>query len=147
MTTRGWRRGSSAANCGAARRQRTAARLVGSELLTQTVGFWRRWLSKCRYHGRWREMVTRSVLVLKMLLPISPSHKQAAMALTLKINGTPNEVDVDGDTLVLRDVLGMTGTKFGLFAGALEGRTLKRKHCLFDDVLVHRYLLEGTRSF
>jgi GH15 family glucan-1,4-alpha-glucosidase len=42
-------------------------RLVGSELLTQTVGFWRRWLSKSRYHGRWREMVNRSVLVLKML--------------------------------------------------------------------------------
>jgi len=38
------------------------------------------------------------------------------MAFTLKINGTPNEVDVDGDTpllWVLRDVLGMTGTKFG----------------------------------
>ena len=34
----------------------------------------------------------------------------------LKINGTPHEVDVDGDTpllWVLRDVLGMTGTKFG----------------------------------
>ena len=29
-----------------------------------------------------------------------------------------------------------------LFAGALEGCNLKRKHCLFDDVLVHRYLLE-----
>jgi GH15 family glucan-1,4-alpha-glucosidase len=43
------------------------ARLVGIELLTQTLGFWRRWLSKCRYHGRWREMVNRSVLVLKML--------------------------------------------------------------------------------
>ena len=26
-----------------------------------------------------------------------------------------------------------------LFAGALEGRTLKRKHCLFDAALVHRY--------
>jgi aerobic-type carbon monoxide dehydrogenase small subunit (CoxS/CutS family) len=37
-------------------------------------------------------------------------------AFTLKINGTPHEVDVDGDTpllWVLRDVLGMTGTKFG----------------------------------
>ena len=37
------------------------------------------------------------------------------MAFTLKINGTPHEVDVDGDTpllWVLRDVLGMTGTKF-----------------------------------
>jgi isoquinoline 1-oxidoreductase alpha subunit len=38
------------------------------------------------------------------------------MAFTLKINGTPHEVDVDGDTpllWVLRDVLGMFGTKFG----------------------------------
>lgn len=38
------------------------------------------------------------------------------MAFTLKINGAPHELDVDGDTpllWVLRDVLGMTGTKFG----------------------------------
>ena len=38
------------------------------------------------------------------------------MAFTLNINGTPHEVDVDGDVpvlWVLRDVLGMTGTKFG----------------------------------
>jgi isoquinoline 1-oxidoreductase alpha subunit len=38
------------------------------------------------------------------------------MALTLNINGTAHSVDVDGDTpllWVLRDVLGMTGTKFG----------------------------------
>ena len=43
------------------------ARLVGTELLTQTLEFWRRWLSKCRYDGRWREMVNRSALVLKLL--------------------------------------------------------------------------------
>jgi isoquinoline 1-oxidoreductase subunit alpha len=38
------------------------------------------------------------------------------MAFTLKINGTNRSVDVDGDTpllWVLRDVLGLTGTKFG----------------------------------
>ena len=38
------------------------------------------------------------------------------MAFTLKINGQTQSVDVDGDTpllWVLRDVLGMTGTKFG----------------------------------
>ncbi|MGY2502154.1 (2Fe-2S)-binding protein [Pseudomonas azotoformans] len=38
------------------------------------------------------------------------------MAQTLNINGTPHTVDVDDDTpllWVLRDVLGMTGTKFG----------------------------------
>ena len=38
------------------------------------------------------------------------------MAFTIKVNGTTHSVDVDGDTpllWVLRDVLGMTGTKFG----------------------------------
>jgi isoquinoline 1-oxidoreductase alpha subunit len=38
------------------------------------------------------------------------------MAFTIKVNGIAHEVDVDGDIpllWVLRDVLGMTGTKFG----------------------------------
>ena len=38
------------------------------------------------------------------------------MAITIKVNGVDRTVDVDGDTpllWVLRDVLGMTGTKFG----------------------------------
>jgi isoquinoline 1-oxidoreductase subunit alpha len=38
------------------------------------------------------------------------------MAFAIKINGNTHNVDVDGDTpllWVLRDVLGMTGTKFG----------------------------------
>src|ERR1700687_5967022 len=41
---------------------------------------------------------------------------ERAMATTIKINGVNRTVDVDGDTpllWVLRDVLGMTGTKFG----------------------------------
>jgi isoquinoline 1-oxidoreductase subunit alpha len=49
------------------------------------------------------------------------------MAFTLKINGAPHEVDVDGDTpllWVLRDVLGMTGTKFGQ-----EPQNLRVKSC------------------
>jgi isoquinoline 1-oxidoreductase alpha subunit len=42
------------------------------------------------------------------------------MAFTLKINGNPHVVDVDGDIpllWVLRDVIGMTGTKFGCGQG------------------------------
>ena len=38
------------------------------------------------------------------------------MAFTIKVNGNSHRVDVDGDTpllWVLRDMLGMTGTKFG----------------------------------
>ncbi|MFJ1609894.1 glycoside hydrolase family 15 protein [Streptomyces sp. NPDC088253] len=32
-----------------------------------TVRYWRRWLSQSRYRGRWREMVHRSALTLKLL--------------------------------------------------------------------------------
>lgn len=32
-----------------------------------TIGFWRDWLSKSQYKGRWREMVHRSALILKLL--------------------------------------------------------------------------------
>jgi isoquinoline 1-oxidoreductase alpha subunit len=42
------------------------------------------------------------------------------MAFAIKVNGNAHSVDVDGDTpllWVLRDVLGMTGTKFGCGAG------------------------------
>jgi GH15 family glucan-1,4-alpha-glucosidase len=37
------------------------------ELFRATVAFWRRWLAQCTYQGRWREMVHRSALVLKLL--------------------------------------------------------------------------------
>lgn len=37
------------------------------ELFEETVAFWRGWLSRSRYEGRWREMVHRSALTLKLL--------------------------------------------------------------------------------
>jgi GH15 family glucan-1,4-alpha-glucosidase len=37
------------------------------ELFRQTVNYWSRWLEQCTYTGRWREMVHRSALVLKLL--------------------------------------------------------------------------------
>jgi GH15 family glucan-1,4-alpha-glucosidase len=43
------------------------APLPGEEQLAATVEFWRGWLAHSRYQGRWREMVQRSALVLKML--------------------------------------------------------------------------------
>jgi GH15 family glucan-1,4-alpha-glucosidase len=36
-------------------------------LFERTIGFWRRWLAHCTYHGRWLETVHRSALVLKLL--------------------------------------------------------------------------------
>lgn len=37
------------------------------ELFNETVAFWRDWSAKSTYRGRWREVVMRSALVLKLL--------------------------------------------------------------------------------
>ncbi|MFQ5683056.1 MAG: glycoside hydrolase family 15 protein [Candidatus Binatia bacterium] len=38
-----------------------------ADLFKQTVDYWRSWLSSCTYRGRWREMVQRSALALKLM--------------------------------------------------------------------------------
>jgi GH15 family glucan-1,4-alpha-glucosidase len=38
-----------------------------AESFKQTLDFWRRWVARSRYRGRWREVVNRSALVLKLL--------------------------------------------------------------------------------
>jgi GH15 family glucan-1,4-alpha-glucosidase len=45
----------------------------------RTIKYWRGWISKCSYTGRWREMVRRSALVLK-LLTYSPTGAIVAAA-------------------------------------------------------------------
>jgi GH15 family glucan-1,4-alpha-glucosidase len=37
------------------------------EVFHETVRYWRNWLAACCYHGRWREHVLRSALLLKLL--------------------------------------------------------------------------------
>jgi len=38
-----------------------------SDAFKRTVNFWRRWVARSTYGGRWREMVNRSALTLKLL--------------------------------------------------------------------------------
>jgi GH15 family glucan-1,4-alpha-glucosidase len=38
------------------------------ELLEDTLEYWRRWISGCTYEGRWREVVHRSALLLKLMV-------------------------------------------------------------------------------
>ena len=40
---------------------------VQHDLLTTTIEYWHQWLSRCSYRGRWREVVHRSALALKLL--------------------------------------------------------------------------------
>ena len=40
---------------------------VGDQLFRDTIHYWRQWIAKCTYRGRWREMVHRSALLLKLL--------------------------------------------------------------------------------
>lgn len=37
------------------------------DLLEQTAAYWRQWLAKCTYQGRWREWVHRSALALELM--------------------------------------------------------------------------------
>jgi GH15 family glucan-1,4-alpha-glucosidase len=46
--------------------QEPEMKLVG-ERFRETARFWRNWIAKSKYKGRWREMVNRSALVLKLL--------------------------------------------------------------------------------
>jgi GH15 family glucan-1,4-alpha-glucosidase len=46
---------------------RPCARQEAEDEFASTVAYWRRWLSQSRYRGRWREMVHRSALTLKLL--------------------------------------------------------------------------------
>ena len=56
---------------------------IGKEIVEglfhQTIEYWRRWLAKSKYRGRWRETVNRSALVLK-LLTFSPTGAMVAAA-------------------------------------------------------------------
>jgi GH15 family glucan-1,4-alpha-glucosidase len=49
--------------------------------LSDTLHYWRKWVSQCQYQGRWRETMKRSALVLK-LLTYAPTGAIVAAATT-----------------------------------------------------------------
>jgi GH15 family glucan-1,4-alpha-glucosidase len=58
----------------------------------ETVIYWQRWLSHCTYQGRWREVVQRSALVLKLLTyePTGALVAAPTMSLPESIGGVRN---------------------------------------------------------
>ena len=61
-------------------------------LLWSTIEYWRRWISGCTYHGRWREVVHRSALVLKLMVydPTGALVAAPTMGLPERIGGERN---------------------------------------------------------
>jgi GH15 family glucan-1,4-alpha-glucosidase len=61
-------------------------------LLQNTVQYWRQWVAECTYHGRWRETVVRSALVLKLLTyePTGAIVAAPTFALPEEIGGVRN---------------------------------------------------------
>jgi GH15 family glucan-1,4-alpha-glucosidase len=65
----------------------TASPAYVSEAFKRTLNFWRGWTGRSSYHGRWREMVYRSDLVLRLL--VSDPHSAPVAAATF---GLPERV-------------------------------------------------------
>jgi GH15 family glucan-1,4-alpha-glucosidase len=63
-------------------RRQPEMELVGRRF-QQTVRFWKTWIAKSKYKGRWREMVHRSALMLKLL--ISREHGSLIAAPTFSL--------------------------------------------------------------
>ncbi len=61
-------------------------------LLRDTLDYWRRWLSGSTYHGRWREVVNRSALALKLMVydPTGALIAAPTMGLPETIGGERN---------------------------------------------------------
>jgi GH15 family glucan-1,4-alpha-glucosidase len=62
------------------------------DLLQRTMGYWRRWVAKSNYRGRWRDMVNRSTLALKLMTyePTGAVTSAPTMGLPQTIGGTHN---------------------------------------------------------
>ncbi|MEV7429448.1 glycoside hydrolase family 15 protein [Nocardioides sp. NPDC092400] len=62
-------------------------RLDTDELFEATSSFWRGWLSQSTYVGRWREMVNRSALTLKLL-----THEPSGAIIAAPTTSLPEEI-------------------------------------------------------
>jgi GH15 family glucan-1,4-alpha-glucosidase len=117
------------------------------ELFMQTVEYWRRWLFKSTYTGRWREMVHRSALTLK-LLTFEPTGAIVAAPTTSLPEGIGGERNWDYRYTWIRDAafslygllrLGFT-EEAEAFMGWLEDRCYKPKP---DSLLQLMYGIDG----
>ncbi len=58
-----------------------------TDLFDRTVAFWRGWIAQSTYRGRWREMVERSALTLKLL-----THEPSGAVIAAPTTSLPEEI-------------------------------------------------------
>ena len=133
-------------------------------LIARTEAYWRRWLSQCTYQGRWREIVQRSALALK-LMTFEPTGAIVASPTCSLPEAIGGERNWDYRYTWIRDAaftlyglmrIGFTESA-GQFMGWLEARCrelnpdgslqimygLDGRHSLTEETLDH---LEGYRG-
>jgi GH15 family glucan-1,4-alpha-glucosidase len=136
------------------------------EIFINTVEYWRRWISKCTYTGRWREVVHRSALALK-LLTFEPTGAIVAAPTTSLPEAVGGERNWDYRYTWIRDA---AFTLYGLlrigfteeaarFMQWLEARThelnpdgslqimygIEGQHALSEEALDHLEGYKGSR--
>ncbi len=119
-------------------------------LFKQTVDYWIRWISKCTYKGRWREMVHRSALALK-LLTFEPTGAIVAAPTTSLPEGIGGERNWDYRFTWIRDA---AFTLYGLMRIGFTSEAAKFMHWLEarchelnpDGSLQVMYGIDGRRK-
>lgn len=101
------------------------------KVLSETKDYWHNWLKKCRYRGRWQEMVYRSALVLK-LLTFAPTGAVVAAPTTSLPEGIGGERNWDYRFTWLRDA--------GLTLQSLSLLGFDEEADAFTDWLLARFL-------
>ncbi len=120
------------------------------ELFKHTVEYWRRWLKQCTYKGRWREIVERSALALK-LLTYEPTGAIVASPTCSLPEGIGGERNWDYRYTWIRDAsftlyallrIGFTG-EAAKFMNWIECRCQERKP---DGSLQTMYGIDGAHD-
>ena len=122
----------------------------GQDAFRHTVDFWKRWLSQCTYTGRWREMVQRSALVLK-LLTYEPTGAMVAAPTTSLPEQTGGVRNWDYRYCWIRDasftIYGLMRLGFNQEAARFMGWLEQRCHELdTDGTLQPLYGIDGRHE-
>jgi GH15 family glucan-1,4-alpha-glucosidase len=120
------------------------------QALTDTIAFWRKWSGQSTYRGRYREVVMRSALLLKLL-----SSREFGAIVAAPTFGLPETADGgrrwDYRFTWIRDAafsvyallrLGYTGEAQHFMRWIAE----RSKHCQSDGLLRVMYAVDGTET-